>query len=336
MNESIFRAFGLPGEPLGAGPYGSGHIHDTYLSTFRVGERTDRYVHQRINREIFPDPRPLMENIRLVTGHLRESLTLLPGVDGKVWHVDDEGGVWRTYRFEEGVSHDTVDTPDLARQAARAFGAFQRGLADLDASCLHVTIPRFHDLQHRMDQMEAAMGEARTAPEEIAFARERAHWMTPPGLPVRVVHNDCKVNNVIIGEERDCVVDLDTVMPGLALHDFGDMVRTMTCPCPEDETDTEKVRMDIALFRAVAEGYLSEARHFLTPAETESLDMAGRYMTLVIGVRFLTDHLSGDVYFKTQREGQNLDRCRTQFALVRSMEEQAGEMTGILRSLSRG
>jgi Ser/Thr protein kinase RdoA (MazF antagonist) len=345
---SVTRAFGLTGEYLGGEVYGSGHIHDSFVTTIREGTRTVRYLHQRINRDIFPDYRKLMENIRQVTEHIRpdhlpETLRLVPAADGEAWHADRDGQIWRTYHFVEGgVSHDVVDDPGLAREAARAFGAFQRGLAELDPSSLHETIPRFHHLRSRLDQLEDAArtdreGRAASAASLLDFARARRGLGEVRGLPRRVVHNDCKVNNVLIARgtlEAMCVVDLDTVMPGLALCDFGDMVRTMTCPVPEDEKDLGKVEADLDLFGAVAEGYLSEARHFLTPAEVESLGPAGPYMTLVIGVRFLTDYLSGDVYFKTHRPGQNLDRCRSQFALVESLEAQAAEMSRILRSLS--
>ncbi|MCZ6692104.1 MAG: aminoglycoside phosphotransferase family protein [Planctomycetota bacterium] len=349
--ERIARAFRIPGKWQEAAPHGSGHIHDTWVSTFREGNGQVRYIHQRINRHIFSDPVRLMENIRLVTDHLRAAsgapwrdvLRIVSANDGTDLHRDEAGEHWRTYRFVEGTrSLDRAEGADQVRAAARAFGAFQRVLNDLDPARLHVTIPRFHDLGHRLSQLEEAVkadpaGRASEVGPEISFARDRA-WMTDrlARLPLRVSHYDCKLNNILFDEETGecaCVVDLDTVMPGLSVHDFGDMLRSMTPSALEDARDASKVRMEIGLFEAVAEGYLSEAGSFLLPAEIDQLAFSGLYMSFIIGVRFLTDHVEGDVYYKKHRSGQNLDRCRSQFRLVESMESQQSEMDSVIKRL---
>ena len=351
------HAFAIEGELGGAAPYGSGHINDSYRAIFLRNGSPSSYILQRINRRIFKNPVALMENIERVTSHLaaqvathpdrdRRVLRLIPTRAGGVLHVDPHGEYWRAYVFvDRATTYNSVQSADQAYQAAKAFGDFQRMLADLPAPRLHDTIPDFHHTPSRfaaLQQAIAADSAARVAlaAPEIDFALQRqalASALANAGLPERVTHNDTKINNVLLDDvtgEGTCVIDLDTVMPGLAAYDFGDMVRTATSPAPEDEQDLSKVRMEFPLFEALARGYLSTAGQFLTPAEKESLAIAGKLITFEIGVRFLTDYLSGDTYFKTHRQGHNLERARAQFKLLESIEQQEPEIRALLHSLS--
>ena len=353
----VVSVFPLYGDFVSAGPYGSGHINDTYAVAFNQGGAPIRYILQRINHEVFKDPVALMENIERVTRHQAETLRNLPDVsrrvitvvdtwDGKSLHCDDEGNFWRVYIMVEGAqSHDVLESPRQAYCAARAFGGFQKLLVDLPGERLHETIPRFHDTPSRLNVLKEAVekdsfNRAKSANAEIdfVFAREglvsKLIDLNEAGeIPERITHNDTKLNNVLLDEttgEGLCVIDLDTVMPGLALYDFGDMVRTGTNTAAEDERDLSKVTSDSAMFAALAEGYLSEAASFLNDKEVEMMPFSGILITLEIGIRFLTDYLQGDIYFKTQREGHNLDRCRTQFKLVESLEAQEEEMSRVV------
>jgi thiamine kinase-like enzyme len=351
------RAFAISGEFAGAGPYGSGHINDSYCAIFEHGGARTRYLLQRINHHIFKNPVVLMENIERVTAHLatkvaddpdhdRRALRLIPTQAGGVLHVDAEGNYWRAYQFiENATTYNSVQSPEQAFQAARAFGEFQRMLADLPAPRLHDTIPDFHHTPKRFAALEQAIaadvaGRAARCRPELDFAQARKSLtsrLVEAGLPERVTHNDTKINNVLLDDATGvgtCVIDLDTVMPGLAAYDFGDMVRTATSPAPEDEQDLSRVNMEFPLFEALARGYLSTAGGFLTPAEKESLAFAGKLITFEIGIRFLTDYLSGDTYFKVHRDGHNLDRCRAQFKLVQSIEFQEERMAELIRSIS--
>jgi aminoglycoside phosphotransferase (APT) family kinase protein len=350
------RAFAISGEFAGASPYGSGHINDSYCAIFEHGGGSSRYLLQRINHHIFKNPVALMENIERVTSHLatqvaddpdhdRRALRLIPTRAGGVLHVDADGNYWRAYQFiGRATTYNSVQSPEQAFQAARAFGEFQRMLADLPSPRLHDTIPDFHHTPKRFAVLEQAIaadvaGRAAEARAEIDFAQARKPLVTrlvEAGLPERVTHNDTKINNVLLDDatgEGTCVIDLDTVMPGLAAYDFGDMVRTATSPSAEDERDLSRVNMEFPLFEALARGYLSSAGGFLTAAEKESLAFAGKLITFEIGIRFLTDHLSGDTYFKVHREGHNLDRCRAQFKLLQSIEFQEDRMSELIRSI---
>jgi hypothetical protein len=350
------RAFAISGKFVAATPYGSGHINDSYCAIFEHRSASTRYLLQRINHHIFKNPVALMENIERVTAHLaaqvgndpdrdRRALTLIPTRAGGVLYVDADGNYWRAYRFiGNATTYNSVQSPDQAFQAARAFGEFQRMLADLPAPRLHDTIPDFHHTPKRFAALEQAIasdvaGRSVSARPEIDFALARKSLTTrlvEAGLPERVTHNDTKINNVLLDDvtgEGTCVIDLDTVMPGLVAYDFGDMVRTATSPAPEDEQDLNRVNMEFPLFEALARGYLSTASGFLTPAEKESLAFAGKLITFEIGIRFLTDYLSGDTYFKVHREGHNLDRCRAQFKLLQSIEFQEERMAELIRSI---
>jgi Ser/Thr protein kinase RdoA (MazF antagonist) len=357
---AIVSRFRTGGEFLDAAPHGAGHINDTYASRIRMpGGDLRRFIHQRINTRVFRRPDELMENIRRVTEHQaakarasgrdadRRCLTLVAADDGRPFHIDAAGNWWRTYLFIEGAStYDVAERAEHLEAAARAFARFQRQLADLPPPRLHETIPGFHDTPHRLAQFRDALaadaaGRADGCRMEIDFALARADdaavlvdLAARGRLPERTTHNDTKLNNVMIDDrtgEGLCVIDLDTVMPGLALYDFGDLVRSGTNTGAEDERDLAKVDFDLGLFEAVVRGYLGEAREMLTPAEVDHLARAAELITYEIGLRFLADHLAGDVYFKTHRPGHNLDRCRTQFHMVAQMERRREEMERIVR-----
>lgn len=353
---AVVRHFEIHGEFVKAEPYGSGHINDTYRVIFDQSGKSVRYIFQRINHSIFKDPPALMENIRRVTGHLvakstgqpqadRRVLTLVSARDGKPYYCDSEGNHWRSYLFiEKARTYDAVETTLQAFHAAKAFGQFQQLLADLPSPRLHDTIPDFHHTPKRFAAFEKAAeadvaNRAKLAVKEIEFALSRKAMtgvLLDAHLPERVTHNDTKFNNVMLDDatgEGICVIDLDTVMPGLALYDFGDMVRTTTSPAKEDERDLSKVHMQFPMFEALAQGYAEAASGFLTPAEKKFLPFAGKLITFEIGLRFLADFLAGDTYFKIHREGHNLDRCRTQFKLVESIEKQEDACQSLLDSL---
>ena len=346
---AVARQFQINGEFHNAEPCGTGHINDTYAAVFDQGGAPVRYVLQRINHKIFRDPPALMENLQRVTTHLgrklaaepdctRRALRLVPARDGTAFHRDPAGNYWRAFFYiERARTYDALESPEQAFQAARAFGQFQRLLVDLPGPPLHETIPGFHDTPRRFAQLEAAISRdavnrARLARAEIEFAMQRkgiTGRLLAAGLPQRVTHNDTKLNNVMLDDatgEGLCVIDLDTVMPGLAAYDFGDMVRSGTSPAVEDERDLSKVTMQFPMFEALLRGYLESAGDFLTHAERQHLAFAGKLITFEMGIRFLADFLAGDVYYKVRHENHNLDRCRTQFRLIESMEQQEERM----------
>jgi hypothetical protein len=358
--KTISHEFQIFGEFVSADPYGSGHINDTYLATYNVGGTIVRYIHQRVNHNIFKNVPALMENIERVTKHIgaklggskdwsRQTLTIIPARDGKAFHKDVDGNFWRTYIFiEKAKTYDAIESPVQAFEAAKAFGAFQGKLADFPAPRLNDTIPDFHNTPKRFAALEAALAadvkdRAKLAKPELDFVMSRKAMtrelldLNAQGLiPERITHNDTKLNNVMLDDATGkgvCVIDLDTVMPGLALYDFGDMVRTATSPAKEDEKDLSLVHMQFPMFEALARGYLESAGGFLTKTEKSRLAFSGKLITLEIGIRFLTDFLAGDTYFKVHREGHNLDRCRTQFKLVESIESQESAMNKLVESL---
>jgi hypothetical protein len=352
----VVRHFQIAGEFLGAAPHGNGHINGTYCVTFKQNGGCVRYLLQQINLSIFKDPAALMENIQRVTAHLgskyagrpdrsRRGLTLVPSRDGAAYHRDAAGNVWRCYVFiERARTFDVVASPAQAFKAAQAFGQFQTLLADLPAPRLHDTIPDFHHTPKRFAALETALAadtvnRAKFAQPEIEFALRHktiCPVLLAANLPERVTHNDTKLNNVLLDDatgEGICVVDLDTVMPGLAPYDFGDLVRSAANPAKEDERDLSKVEMRFPLFEALARGYLSAAGEFLTPAERKLMAFSSKLITFELGLRFLTDFLSGDVYFKVRRDGQNLDRCRAQFKLMESIAQQEEAMNRLVSGI---
>ncbi len=353
---AVAREFQINGEYVVAAPYGSGHINDSYCATFDEAGSPVHTILQRINHNIFKNPVAVMENIQRVTSHLaaqvdgepdsgRRVLTLILTRDERAFYVDPEGNYWRAYRFIEGAkSYDAVERTDQAFQAARAFGRFQQMLVDLPAPRLHDTIPDFHHTPKRFEALERAIAldaanRANLARPEIDFAiahKPLTRVLLDANLPERVTHNDTKFNNVMLDDltgEGICVIDLDTVMPGLVLYDFGDMVRTTTSTAMEDEQDLSKVSMQFPMFEALLSGYLSTAGGFLSKEEKRHLVVSGKLITFEIGIRFLTDYLAGDTYFKIHRNGHNLDRCRMQFKLVESIEQQEDQMQRLVESL---
>jgi hypothetical protein len=356
---AIAPRFQIWGEVVCARPHGNGHIHDTYKVTCRRGAARAHYIFQRINHNVFQNPALLMENIWRVTTHLRakliasgandlgrRSLEIVPARDGALLHRDPRGLWWRAFLFiERAQTYDTPRSPQHAFEAAKAFGQFQQMLSDLPAPRLHDTIADFHNTPKRFESLEKAIAadacnRAASCKAEIEFALRHKAMTTvlldlhrAGAMPERPTHNDTKINNVMMDDQTGegiCVIDLDTVMPGLALYDFGDMVRTTSCPAAEDERDLSKVEMDLQLFEALARGYMACAGGFLTRTEKQLLAFSGKLITFEIGMRFLTDYLSGDVYFKIHRPAHNLDRCRTQFKLVQSMSRQEAAMQRIV------
>lgn len=356
-------SFAILGDYLGAQRYGTGHINDTFAAVFDQGGTEVRYILQRINVSVFKQPVQVIENISRVTEHIRVKLeraglqdttrrvvSLVKTLEDADHHVDDDGAVWRCYIFIEGAqSYDIIEHPGQAFEAAKAFGAFQQHLMDYDGPRLFETIPQFHDTRHRFETFKRTLEEDRcnrasAVREELAFAL--AHESLADSLlslkargeiPERITHNDTKLNNVLldgITGEGVCVLDLDTVMPGLSLYDFGDMVRTATNPVAEDECDLSKVQVQVPMFEALAKGYLEGTAGTLLPAERERLVLAGKLLTFECGIRFLTDHLDGDRYFRIHREDHNLDRCRTQFALLRSLEVCEDQLNRFVASLT--
>ncbi len=340
-----------------------GHIHDTIVARCRSSaEIPERYVVQRINASIFRDPDALAANLVCVTSHVRSALRargvadlerrcLRPVISpaGRALHHAPDGGWWRAFPFVEGThAIDTPDSPEQAGRAARAFGAFVANLADLEPERLRETIPRFHDLAARRTALENAVrsdvvGRARDVSRELDAAFRAADGLlaapelAPGALPRRVVHNDCKLNNLLLDDrsgEPLCVVDLDTVMAGTVLFDFGELARTGACPTAEDERDLARIRLDPELFRALAAGFVAGARGLLAAAEIRALALAGPLLALENGVRFLTDHLDGDRYFRIARPGHNLDRARAQLRLTERMLETEREMRAVFASLA--
>ena len=339
-------------------PYGNGHINDTFLV---LAER--RYILQRMNTNVFPRPVELMENILGVTEHIRAktkaaggdycraTLVVVPTLDGGTYYVDPQGGYWRMYEFTEGtVTYEAVESAEDFMKCAEAFGNFGQLLADYPAKKLHESIADFHNTPKRylnlMNAVERDVcGRLIEVEAEVRFAKEREDFCktledahSAGDLPLKVTHNDTKLNNILFDEKTGapvCVIDLDTVMPGYTVNDFGDSIRFGANTAAEDERDLSKVTLDLALFEAYAKGFLKGCGGSLTKTELELLPIGAVMMTLECGMRFLTDYLEGDVYFKVHRPGHNLDRARNQFALVADMEKKLPQMHEIIRTLAR-
>lgn len=359
--KDIFSRFRTEGTFKTGESFGSGHIHDTFrIET--AENNCDDYILQRLNNKIFLNIPQLQDNIERVTVHLRnklkkihgsdpkrECLSLIPANDGKSWFLDDLGNYWRMYIFiSNHKSYNVVDSPDKAFEGGKAIGRFQAMLADMPGPSLFETIPFFHDISRRLDTFnlkvkEDPAGRVASVKEEIDQVLRRAEEMKiilklgkEGKIPSRITHNDTKFNNILLDQNDKalCVIDLDTVMPGYVHYDFGDAIRTAANSATEDEPDLSKVFMNIDRFRAYAEGYLSETLSTLNDVEKEYLAFAPRLITYTIAVRFLTDYVDGDHYFKIHHENHNIQRARAQLALVRSMEEQYGEMQKIIKKLT--
>ena len=360
----VLSSFDLMAPVVGAVRFGQGHINDTFVVHTQPEDRCcRRFILQRMSPAAFKRPDQLMENIIGVTDYLgreiekhggdrsREALEVIRPRDGSPYYTDSQGGAWRIYPFVEGtVCYQSAETPELFAASGRAFGRFQRLLQGYPAATLHETIPRFHDTEDRLSKLKAAvaedkLGRVKACREEIDFMLSREadcsvalQALREGKLPLRVTHNDTKLNNVLMDEttgEGICIIDLDTVMPGLVLYDFGDSIRFGANHSAEDETDLSKVNLDVDLFAAYTAAFLEGVDGSLTNTEIEYLPWGAKLMTLECGMRFLTDHLEGDTYFHISREGQNLDRCRTQFKLVADMEEHWSELETIVKKYQK-
>ena len=350
---SIFAQFNTDTQLKSYRHFGSGHINDTILVK-TVDPSDPDFVLQLVNHHIFKDVPGLMHNIAIVTDFIRSYLKDIPGSDsdsevltliktheGKAFTKDEKGNYWRCYLYiPDTISYDKVDSEEKASEGGRIFGKFQSILSGLDAKRLIETIPYFHDLEKRLETFRNTIernpvNRVELVTEEIRFVEERAEELLSitqkinnGEIPIRITHNDTKFNNILFDKQNhaQCIVDLDTVMPGSVLHDFGDAIRTAANTAVEDEADLSKVSLDIKLFKAYTAGYLSEARTFLVPSEIENLALSAKFMVYIIGLRFLTDFIDGDNYFKVQHPEHNLQRCRAQFQLIRSIETQFDAM----------
>ena len=365
---SILRHFQLRGGRIDVAAVPRGHINDTYIATTEDQGTAARYVLQRINHAVFKDPPQMMANILRVTEHIRakvlssdprlasRQLTVISTDAGTSYHEDSQGNFWRVYDFiGDARTYDTLASAERAYEAARMFGWFQKMLIDLPGPPLHESIPDFHNTARRFEVFQDVLAadvhnRAKDAGAEIDFllANAKICDVLPDlakrgAIPLRIAHNDAKINNVMLDRHTDqgvCVIDLDTVMPGFSIYDFADLVRTAACSAAEDERDLAKVTIDLSLFRALVRGFAREAGAFLTPAEKEHLVFAGKLITYEQFIRFLTDYLAGDTYYKVQREAHNLDRSRTQMKLVQCIMAHEEAMNAIVQrvfeSLSAG
>lgn len=359
----ILDNFKFKGDLIACELFGSGHINTTYLATYCENGKQRKYILQKINSNVFKDIDALMDNVFAVTSFLREkikqnggdpnreTLHFIKTGDGKKYYTCDDGECYRAYRFvDNSKSCDSVSSPEVFKKSGIAFGRFQKYLSDFPACTLNEIIPHFHDTRNRYDTefLPAVKNDIKSrasgCEQEIAFVKEREQdcdrlvdLQRSGKLPVRVTHNDTKLNNVIFDCDTDdaiCVIDLDTVMPGLALYDFGDSIRFGANTCAEDEKDVSKIKIDLDYFEAYARGFLSEAGHSLNQCEIDNLAFSAKLMTFECGMRFLTDYLNGDTYFKTAYPEHNLVRARDQFALVSDMEKKMPQMEEIIKKVS--
>jgi len=353
----VANNFQMQGTVESIRPFGSGHINDTYL--VKTAEYTSPdYLLQRKNHYVFKDVPGMMDNIRRVTEHIRKKLdgvkgadpdrqvmTLIPTTTGHWYSMDSEGNFWSLFLFiPESVSYDIVDDESITYEGGKAFGRFQRLLADLPQPPLNVTIVDFHNMAWRFDNFHKALkadvvGRADLLQKEIDFTLAREEEMVSyykglcDNLPERITHNDTKFNNILFDKKGNaqCIIDLDTVMPGYVAYDFGDSIRTAANTGEEDDSNLDKVGLNRVVYRNFTEGFISEIRNALSPEEIESLPFGSRYMTFIMGIRFLTDYLEGDIYYKISDPEQNIRRVRSQHKLVSSMEEHFDEMQQVVR-----
>ncbi|MCR5323842.1 MAG: aminoglycoside phosphotransferase family protein [Lachnospiraceae bacterium] len=352
------EAFGLPGRIISCEKYGNGHINDTFLVITEKDGAEKRYILQRMNTDVFKDPEMLMRNVVLVTDFLkekirsrggdveRETLNPLCISEGKAYYKDSIGSYWRVYTFiTDAVSLDQVRSPQDFYESAVTFGRFSGQMASFDASLLAETIPDFHNTPKRFETFWAAVEadvcqRADSVRDEIAFFEAHkadmeycAGELAQGLIPLRVTHNDTKLNNIMLDAKTGkgiCVIDLDTVMPGLSIFDFGDSIRFGANTAAEDERDLSKVSLSLELFETYVKGYLAGSDGALTDEEIRLMPYGAKTMTLECGMRFLTDYLQGDVYFMVHRDGHNLDRAHTQIRLVEDMENKWNEMERIV------
>jgi len=354
--KAIAEQFDVEGEILDIRRFGSGHINDTYKLTVDSPKGLS-YLLQKINHRIFTDIEGLMNNIFLVTNHLKDvlrgyvedvdkhTLTIVPTKDGRLYYVTPEGEYWRIFVLLDGTkSYDIVETTKQAYSGGQAFGRFQKQLASLDATRLVEILPNFHNIDFRLDNLRKAIskdaaGRVHEVQEILRYIFDREDKMRrvielarSGRLPLRITHNDTKFNNVLLDQHDNvqCVIDLDTVMPGYVAYDFGDAIRTIINSAAEDEPDTSKITLNIPLFQAYTEGYLSEAKDFLTNDEVDSLIYGVLLLPYMQAVRFLTDYLDGDTYYKIHYTDHNLVRTKAQLKLVEELERHEEELEGIL------
>jgi len=354
----VASQYGFKAEKDVPNHYGNGHINDTFYIT----HHNEHYILQRINTHVFNNPSAVMENMSNVTDFLakkikkaggcpeRETLTLIPTKEGNKYYIDSRGDFWRVFPFiENTMSCQMAENPEIFAESARAFGNFQRLLCDYPAETLHETIPHFHDTKSRFADFVKAVKDdknnrAQYVKPEIDFVMKHekdtsilVDLLEENKLPLRVTHNDTKLNNVLLDAKTGktvCVIDLDTVMPGLSLYDYGDSIRFGASSATEDEKDLDSVYMNLDLFEAYTEGFLEMAGDSMTDLEKEHLPTGAKLMTLECGMRFLGDYLDGDNYFRIHYDGQNLDRARTQLKLVADMESKWDDMHNIVRKYS--
>ncbi|MFT4145878.1 MAG: aminoglycoside phosphotransferase family protein [Mobilitalea sp.] len=340
--------------------YGNGHINDTFVVYAKQEDGTEiRYILQRINHQIFQQPEQLMKNIAGVTDFIknkilqvngdvkRETLNVVRTKSGKDYYTDSIGAYWRAYLFiEKAASYDSVEKPEDFYQSAVAFGRFQKLLADYPAETLYETIKDFHNTPVRLKALRKAVeadsfGRVGQVTNELDFIYKQESFThtlmdlyQEKKLPLKVTHNDTKLNNIMIDDETGkaiCVIDLDTVMPGFSVTDFGDAIRFGATTAAEDEKDLDMVKFRLDLFELYTKGFLEGCNGSLSETEIAMLPVGAKMMTLECGIRFLTDYLQGDTYFRIHREGHNLDRARTQLKLVTEMEKSWDEMTAIVK-----
>lgn len=359
--KEIFSRFGAEGTFLSGESFGPGHIHDTYRII--TGERDcDDYILQRINDNVFCDVPKLQENIERVTAHLRRKIALIPGSDtkrecmtvipvtatGKSYYQDEEGKFWRMFIFiSDHRSYERVDSYHRACEGGKAIGRFQTMLADLPGEPLHETIPDFHNIDKRLERFHGVIDEdpagrvsqLHSEIEAITSREEEMKVIIRLGregkIPIRITHNDTKFNNILFdaNDRALCLIDLDTVMPGYVHYDFGDAIRTAANRADEDSPILEAASMDIEIYRAYTEGYLSEAMDTLNATEIEYIPFAPKLLTYIMATRFLTDYIEGDVYYKISYPDHNLRRNRAQIALLKDMEAKYDKMVQIINNI---
>jgi hypothetical protein len=354
---AVISNFRIKGTYLSGNLAGTGHINETYLLCTRENDAPD-YMLQRINNSIFRDVEHLMENYLTVTNHIASKnipgkldtqlLEVIPSTDGKSYYLDETGNYWRVLNYiKDGHVYDVVTDTEIAYEGGKAFGNFLCLVADIPAESIFETLPDFHNLEFRLNNFYHSVqidtvGRLQNISPELEFVRRHADEMLiipdlqKQGLiPTRITHNDTKFNNIIFNASKKaiCVVDLDTIMPGSALFDFGDAIRSGANTAAEDEQELEKVAMNIEIFEAYTKGYLESTFNLLNETEIEMLAFSARFITFIIGLRFLTDYLNGDIYFRTDYNEHNLVRARVQFKLVESMEKQSVAMQNCVHSI---
>lgn len=356
--DDIISHFDIKGDIANIQPFGSGHINDTFRLQNADAARPD-YLLQRINHQVFKNVPALMENIVRITGHLKskvpadkaelEVMTIVGLKNGGLFYGDENGNYWRVYHFlKDTKSYDQLTNHHQAYEGGKAFGKFQLMLTDMDAGLLYDTIPGFHNMELRLNQLKEALhgnkaNRVASIQPEIDFVNHRAYSMceilrlgNAGKLPLRITHNDTKFNNVLLdmNDHAQCVIDLDTVMPGYVAYDFGDAIRTIINTAAEDEADLSKIDLNIPLFEAYTRGYLEQAGKFLTPVEVDSLFMGVLMLPFIQAVRFLTDHINGDIYFKIHHAGHNLQRAKAQIQLIRKLEENQDRLKIIIEGMT--